>query len=509
MKRRLWLAILCLFVVLFCCGCGAEPEAVPAEATPEPSPEPVYEYEAVYLRLMEPCGTGFVLQESVCQTVVGARTYQFVSSISEADRAAFIRGQEALCALMEAQGISTEGKRFVVLPAYTNWTDSDGGAAYYGLDCMNGWRQALTTLQLALGDYTNYGYLYALADDLAAELGWRRDEAAEAGALRDPVLLNLVYPCFDAFYTPAEEIAACKALSKELLAGLDGIRSEEAFLLARETWAAAQGLDFQPTALRFAYAGESCPLKLRTSWLEIFRTPAFTQDAYAASGLFEEDFLSSLDGMIRGLDWLDRYLTTLRETFGADDPALVPVVLQDEVGKYAEMTYSGYFHAAADGGHITSNSLHTLVHEYVHYLYWLRGGPSDPAYESWINEVAACTFALPVEYEAFYRSYLLAEPEIRAKRTEKLGKDFEGPEDYIRYLRIVCRTEELPHPYKYYLISEYALRPVFGAYFIRTYGEDVFLAWVLAPSRSVELTGRSVDEIVDDWCADMDMPEND
>ena len=60
-----------------------------------------------------------------------------------------------------------------------------------------------------------------------------------------------------------------------------------------------------------------------------------------------------------------------------------------------------------------------------------------------------------------------------------------------------------------YLISEYALRPVFGEYFVRTYGEDVFLDWVLAPSKSKALTGKTVDEIVDDWCADMDIPEND
>ncbi|MBQ5977059.1 MAG: hypothetical protein IJL51_02890 [Oscillospiraceae bacterium] len=509
MKKRLGLLILCLFVVFFCCGCSSVAEPIPVEATLKPAPEPVYEYEEVYLRLTEPCGTGFVLQENVCQAAVGSRTYQFVSSIPIEDRAAFIDGQERLCGLLEEHGISAAEKRFLVLPDYTNWTDSEKDVAYYGLDGLNSWQQALTTLQLALGDYANYGYLYALADRLTAELGWQRDEAAEAGPLPDAALLNLVYPCFDEFYTPAEEVAACKALSKELLAGLDDVWSEEAFLQARDAWAEAQYPDFQSTTLDFAYASESCPLKLRTRYTEIFRTPAFTQDAYAANGLFEEDYLSSLDGMIRGLGWLDGYLTTLRETFGVDDPALIPVVLRDEVGKYAEMTYSGYFHAAADGGHITSNSLHTLVHEYVHYLYWLRGGTSDPAYESWINEVAACTFALPVEYEAFYRSYLLAEPEIRAKWTEKLGKDFEGPEDYIRYLRIVCRTEELPHPYKYYLISEYALRPVFGEYFVRTYGEDVFLDWVLAPSRSKALTGKTVDEIVDDWCADMDMPEND
>lgn len=508
MKKRLGLLILCLFVVFFCCGCSSVAEQIPVEATLKPAPEPVYEYEEVYLRLTEPCGTGFVLQENVCQAAVGSRTYQFVSSIPIEDRAAFIDGQERLCGLLEEHGISAAEKRFLVLPDYTNWTDSEKDVAYYGLNGLNSWQQALTTLQLALGDYTNYGYLYALADRLTAELDWRQDETAEASSLRDPSSLNLVYPCFDEFYTPAEDIAACKALSKHLLAGLDDIWSEEAFLQARQHYAVEQGIVFTPTYLAFANYSPSCELKIRSKYLEIFRTNSFTEDVYYTRGCIAEDYMASLDGMIRGFEWLEDYLTQLRETFEVDEPALLPVYLKDDAGRYANMTYAAYFRPDKDGGSITGVGLPVMAHEYVHYLYWLRGGPSDPAYESWINEVAACYYTYPSEFETFYAIHR-RNPDHMRKLEEYIGEAFDEPADYIPFLRARHRSGVLQYPYRYYLITEYALRPVFGEYFVRTYGEDVFLDWVLAPSKSKALTGKTVDEIVDDWCADMDMPEND
>ena len=513
--KKTGIVFVLLVLLLLCCACGSAGSQ--QEETDEPTQEalptaalPVYDYSEPYVRLMEPCGAGYIVQKNVQQTEVEGHTYRFEPSISEQSRSDFIVGQEALCGLLDSNGIDSSGLCFFVLPNYTNWSDSEKSIGYFDLDSTGSWKQAMTTLQLALGDYTNYGYLYALADRLAGELSWRQDETAGAGAgLIDGTLLNLVYPCFAEFYTSPEEIAACKSLSKELLAGLDDIWSEEAFLQARQRYADSKGIIFTPTDLAFAYYSPSCELKIRAKYLEIFRTNSFTEDDYYTRGYIDEDYMASLVGMIRGFGWLEDYLTQLRETFGVDDPTLLPVYLKDDAGRYADLTYSGYFTVDKDGGSITSMCLPILAHEYVHYLYWLRGGEKDPQYEDWINEVAACFYSLPADFEVYYTYINNLSPDSRAAFDEFFGKSFEAVPDLIRELRMYHRNAEGLKPYRYYLITVYDLRSVFGDYFVRTYGEEVFLDWALHPSKAKALTGKTTDEIVGDWCEDMDDPDND
>ena len=513
--KKSGIVFILLALLLLCCACGTA--ALSTENATEPIQEdlpatapPNYEYTEPYVRLMEPCGAGFVIQKNILQTEVGGHTYRFEPSISEEARNVFIAGQEALCELLDKNGFNTSGLCFFAFPEYENWTDSEIATAYFGLSNTESWEQALTTVQLVLGDYTNYGYLYALADCLAGELSWRQDDSVAAGAgLIDGTLLNLVFPCFTEFYTSPEDISACKALSKELLAGLDDIWSEEAFLQARQRFAEEKGIAFSPTDLAFAYYSPSCKLKIRARYLEIFRTNSFTQDDYFTRGFIDEDYMASLNGMIRGIGWLEDYLTQLRETFGVDNPTLLPVYLKDDAGRYADLTYSGYFTVDKDGGSITSMCMPILPHEYVHYLYWLCGGEKDPKYEDWINEAAACYYALPADFEIFYKYINNLSPDRRAVFDEFFGKPFEEIPDYIHELRMYHRNTEGLKPYQYYLISVYDLRSVFGDYFVRTYGEDAFLDWALHPSTVKNLTGKTTDEIISDWCEDMDNPEND
>ncbi|MBR5342529.1 MAG: hypothetical protein IK149_01380 [Oscillospiraceae bacterium] len=512
-KIRIACFLLALLLLISACGSAETPPEETSAPTEEPLPTeapPVYEYTEPYVRLMEPCGSGFVIQKNVLQIEVGAHTYRFEPSIGEQARNGFIAGQEALCRLLDDNGIRTDGLCFFVFPDYPNWTDSANAVAYYGLNAAKSWQQALTTVQLARGDYSNYGWLYALSDHLAWDLGWTRDETSETdNGIVDGTLLNLVYPCFDGFYSSPEDIAACKALSKELMAGLDDIWSEEDFLQARERYAEEKGIDFAPTYLAFAYYSPSCKLKTRGMYLEFFRTNSFTEDRYYTLGYIDEDYMATLGGMIRGIGWLEDYLTQLRDTFGIDDPSLLPVYLNDDAGRYADITYAAYFEVTKDGGRITGVCVPIMAHEYVHYLYWLRGGENDSAYEDWINEVVACYYNLPGDFEItrnYYEKYL---PELLEDYTELTGEDYDDISDYIRLLRIYYRTAEDVKPYRYYLISDYDLRPVFGDYFVRTYGEEVFLEWALHPSRVRQLTGKTTSEIISDWCEDMDNPEND
>ena len=500
--KRLLSAV--LVAALLCTGCASR---VPPETT-EAAPV-TYEYTEVYRRISEPYASGFVLQENMRQAVVGGRCYEFEASIPEDRCDAFITGQEALCALLEGQGLSTEGLTFRILLDYTNWTDSENGTASFGLHTAGTWAQALTTLQAVFGDYSNYGYLYALADHVAEALGWVRDETGDATATpfrADSSLLNLVYPCFDSAYTGAEDIAACKALSKALLAETEDVWSEAAFLQARLDWARSQGIDFEATELTFAYYSESCPLKFRTKYLEVFKDATYGQDFYVTAGYITEDYFVSTGKIIQTFQWLDEQLISLREIFGATGAELVPVQLRGDTGGEGALRYRGLFSAKGDAGSIQTKNIHCLAHEYVHYLFWRAGGTEDPAYEQWLNEVVAHYYAVAEHYETYLLIGANADPGRIGDIEALIGEDYNEPADYIKFTRAIARKRG-DQPYPYYLETDPLLCPAFGDYFVRTYGEETFLACMLAPSTARARTGKTIDEIVDDFCLDMDALE--
>ncbi len=502
----LMITILSLLLLFAACRSTGEPLSNETEAA-----QPEYTYTEVYQRLKEPYGSGFILQEDMLQTTVEGHTYDFDGAISVETRNRFVASQETLCKQLGDYGISTAGLTFRILPEYANWTNSQNATAYFGLSAMETWEQVLTTVQAALGDYTNYGYLYALSQHIAGELSWQTDHVTQGASLQDSSLLNLVYPCFDEVYTAPADIAACKGASVEIFSGLEGDRSEEAFLQARQDYAQAKGFDFEPTYLVFAYNSSSCPMKFRTQYLEVFRDASFQADNYFLRNWISEDYFANVDKILTTFHWLDEQLRQLRAIFAVEEAALIPVQLMEETSFYYQFpggqTAAGYFSVRYNTAGIYITTVHCLGHEYAHYLFWLRGGAQDPAYESWMNESAACYFTLASEFETQYL-YFQEDKEQLALIEELIEEEFDGPEDQLKLARRLARRWQ-DHPYPYYLKTEYLLRSAFGDYFVRTYGQETFLDSMLQPSKVKEFTGKTMDEIVDDWCMDVDEPTKD
>lgn len=67
--------------------------------------------------------------------------------------------------------------------------------AYLSVDVVETAEQVNLTLRALLGEYTNYGYLYALSSYASELLGWERFDVADPDGqvfLDTPPLLNLV-----------------------------------------------------------------------------------------------------------------------------------------------------------------------------------------------------------------------------------------------------------------------------------------------------------------------------
>ncbi len=471
---------------------------------------PKYSYTEEYLRISEPYGTDFAFQGNVLQTSVNGRTYELPSSLTENQRIQFISAQEKLCELLERNGISTAGQTYRVLENYRNWSDSANHVSYYGLNTVKSWEQALTTVQAALGDYTNYGYLYALSNIIAADLGWKQDEiskSASGEALSENTrLLNLVYPCFDTQYTDEADIDACKFVAKELLSGLENIWSEDAFLQARLDHAQSKGLDFQPTYLTFAFYSASCPLKIQTKYVEVFRDHTFQASGEYLDRLIGQDYMADTGSVIHTFEWLDEQLANIRENFASfemAEDAIVPVCLTARLpGDLAENPHTiGLFFTDQGENIIRSTTVTALARAYTQFLFWLCGGQEQSAYEFWYASVVAYYYTMPgyFEYRRLQASHGLgASVEVIE---ELIGQAFDEPMDEVRFLRSCMR--EANAQCIDYLKSGDAMGAAFGEYLVRTYGNEAFLRCMLDTSKAKDITGKTLDEILDDWVADM------
>lgn len=506
-KSRFRFLIFMVFVITLCTACQSEPAIETTHNDLEIA------YEEVYMRIVEPYGSGFVLQGNVLRTVVGEHTYEFESTISETSRAMFVSNQEQLCIFLNKNGVSTAGLTFRILADYPNRTESENQTAYYGIDCVKSWEQVLTTIQACMGDYTNYGYLYALSNRIATDLLWTCDNIPsekDEMLLDEPILLNLVYPCFSEKHSDAESIVVCKSLSIELLSTAEDIWSEAEFLKTREIYAQNKGIDFEPTYMTFAYNGESCPLKLSSQYLEIFWDYTFVANNEHLDGLIPVDYTDGVGGLIHTFEWLDVQLAMLCEQLGAVPKQQIPVQMMASLPRGYISPYietGGLYYNEAGQGKIWATTVTALAHEYVHHIYWLSCGENDPNYEQWHNEAVAHYYTVGQRFE--YRLNVInnVDPSYRNRLEAKLGEAYDEHFDYIKFLRIEWRVNE--REYIYYLKDNNDLSCTFGEFFVRTYGEDVFLNSMMYPSKVKEFTGVSMDDIIEAWIADMRNPEND
>lgn len=164
-------------------------------------------------------------------------------------------------------------------------------------------------VQACLGDYTNYGYLYALSNHIAAQIGWACDEtpaADDAVFADDPSLISLVYPCFSEKYNAPERIDACRALAVQLLESTEDVFSQQDFLAQQENFAQRHGAGSPLTYLQFAYNGESCPLKMRCNYLEIFWDASFAANNEYLDGQIPRDYTQDVSGLIHTFTWFDQ-----------------------------------------------------------------------------------------------------------------------------------------------------------------------------------------------------------
>ena len=100
----------------------------------------------------------------------------YVFSEDESVANEFVNAQRTLVAYLRSQGAHIDEMTYYGMDYGYSFSKSSKSSAYVSLSDIRSWQQVLVTLQTVWGDYTDYGYLFALSNAIAEELEWKTDD---------------------------------------------------------------------------------------------------------------------------------------------------------------------------------------------------------------------------------------------------------------------------------------------------------------------------------------------
>lgn len=427
----------------------------------------------------------------------------------EAQANAFINAQRTLLHFLQENGVALRELNYVALNFDDNFSESEKDKAYIAISSTETWQQVLVTLHALWGDFTDYGYVYAMANAIAAQLGWQTDalETAEASSMdaffcENTKALHLLYPAFTKLYATEETVRYSKLLSLSLF---EHINWCEALKKPIETqldefegllyeYSGKIGATFSRQVFDYAYRGHYLPLCIQTTYVTHIVDHGYT-DYY--SDIYE-DYFGDYVTIYQTAEIIDREIVEAVERFGLED--CVDNLCFYWLSEYSAMEkfarrWVNECHCLSQEAYVTS--IDSYLHEYYHYLEYLLN-PDSPGKHSWQSQ-AFC------EIGALYSRYVLYRIEKLHTQDVALAELFysftghtyrSGVEDFFEAIDIMC------YVYDEFSFDYYTGGPSvnsFTYYLIKQFGEDAISNLMLFPDTVVDVTGKDWDTLKEEW----------
>lgn len=509
--------LICLFAALlliFLAGCAAEDPLAPV--TPI---EGTYEYTTTSRVYEQPSMLTVAYQvEYLSLTIDDGFFFCNTADIEKADE--FVNAQRTLLQFLQNSGLETAKLNYYVMDTDDSFSESDKKRAHIALSHTKGYQQVLITLQTLWGDYTDYGYLHAVANAIAAHLGWQTDavEEVEQAALNtffaeNPDALNLLYPCFTTIYASEETVWNCEALSKQLLEKID-LREALAkpideqlsdFHTLVDAYAQEISVTFSRQESGYAYYGEYIPLKISTTYVLHFIDRDY-EDYYLTEmeelGDDSWDYFSDYQSIFETLDTINEEITRSVSHFGLEDEVGIVdmywLSTESSVARFNKPDYAYYYmqyeNAPFDGTiHLTM--LDAYLHEYFHHIDAVLSGW---LYQTWQEQA----FADLGDTQSQYARHVFEWPLLHDEQFQEIfqyiyGREYQGgiDDNYDAY-DLFC-----------YGYTSYEFDYEFGRnewkslthYLLDLYGEDTVTKMFLFSENVETITGKTWEELRDDW----------
>lgn len=508
-----YLTSMVLFVLFFMVGCTTPTNTTTPIDTSSPiAVTPVLEqYE--YKQREKVCYFPSFTNENEKTEILSVSTEDgsFVCmTTDEAQADSFINAQRTLLNFLRENGVACRELSYVALNFDDNFSESAKNKAYIALSSTETWQQVLVTLQALWGDFTDYGYAYAMANAIASHLGWETDalEAAENSEMNaffceNAEALNLLYPAFTELYATEETIRYSKLLSLDLFEQIDWcdalkkpVETQlDEFEVLLHGYSEEIGVSFPRQVCGYAYRGSYLPLCIQTTYVTHVVDHGYTDYFGDMYGLYEDYFCDYVT-IYQTAEIMDGEVVEAVERFGLEDRA--GNIRVNWLSEYSAMTnyarrWVNLNRVDLDEAYVTT--IFSYLHEYYHHIEYLLN--PDSGY-SWQSQAFCETGRLRSQYVLYAaeKSFELY-PEAAELFRSFTGHTYQpGIEDYLEAIDISC-----------YVLDDFTLvyrgaGPAidsFTSYLVKDFGEDAIANLMLYPDTVVDVTGKTWDTLQEEW----------
>ncbi len=498
--RRLFLRLGMVILVILIAGCSQQDDILtPVEET--------YEYSSKSKNYVRPAVVdGWVELTALKTTVENDTFFCFTEDTAQADD--FINAQRTLLRFLRNHGVETGEMELYGTDYGYCFSMSNDAAAYVDFSAVRSWQQVLVTLQAIWGDYTDYGYIYAIANAIADELNWETDakssvEKASMDAFfaENPDAIHLLYPTFTTDFASEETVDHCKALSTQLFAQInwrgalkkpiaDQLDSYYSFL---SDYAQNIGVPFTRHSCGYAYYGENVPLRILTSYTELLIEANYMD----ADSQIYGDYFSDYASIFETTEIIDAETSAAVEYFGLEnevDIATIKWLNKDNTTaqKFLKGRTAMYYLSTET---VYVSSIWLYLHEFYHHLERLL---DSTAGHSWQSQ-AFC------ELGSSYSKYSVYLWEWGFTQNEQLseifyactGRTYEtGRDDFYEAMDIITYVQ---NNFNLDYFSGGSQMNSITRYLVDLYGENTVFNLMLFPETVEEVTGKSWEEWQAQW----------
>lgn len=502
----LCLIYMVLFVLLVMVGCTSPMD----KSFPIPVTPVLEQYE--YKQREKVCFFPSFTNENEKAEILSVSTEDgfFVCMTTDKAQAdSFINAQRTLLHFLQNNGVALRELNYVAINFDDNFSESAKNTAYIALSSTQTWQQVLVTLQAIWGDYTDYGYVYAMANTIATHLGWETEavETAEQSAMdtffcENPQALNLLYPAFTARYAAEETIRYSKSLSLDLFEHIDlcdvlkkpiETQLDEYEVLLHE-YSERIGASFSRQGCDYAYRGPYLPLCIQGTYATHIVDHGY-KDYH--SDIFE-DYFSDYVTIYQTAEILDVEIVEAVERFGLEECAgnISMNWLSEEsaMTKFAKRRVNICYFLRQEV-YVTTISMY--LHEYYHHMEHLIN-PDSAKSKSWQSQ-AFC------EIGRSYSRYALYASEKTFAQDSKWAELFYSFTGHTYQAGVENHFEA--NDVLSYALNEFSLDyrgggpsiNSFTYYLIKNFGENAIINLMLFPDTVIEVTGKTWEALENEW----------
>lgn len=499
---------LCIMAILSAC--------VPQQSdSPSPSTEsvenPTYEYTVKNAFYPRPsfANEGARLDALTTTTEDGNYFYCFTADQAQAD--AFIHSQTELLSFLKAHGVPLRKLYCYGVDYDDNFSESSKNTVHIALSSIQSWQQVLMTLQTLWDDNMEYGYIYALSNAIAAELGWSTDEyveitptALDAFFAANPGVIGLLYPTFTTDFASQETVDSCKALSLRLFEEADlseALASDIDTQLERHhdrlrAYAESISVPYTPQTIGYSYYGEFLPLRIQTTYAEMIVDADYHDVLYGTSEDCYGDYLGDYASIYETASVIDQEIQDAVAYFDLQDEAGMThihwLASESAIQRFGRPMVNCYIYPYHE---VVVTTIQAYAHEYHHHIQHIFSPDTDLIWQA----QAFCEIGRSKSYYGRLSfDSVLTETEQWVDLFQAFtGRAYEpGTDDYFEVYDILC-----------YCLEDYELdylngrNPInsFSRYLMDRYGERETLDLLLYPDTVESATGKSWDTLHAEW----------